>query len=203
MDRAAEWTPDRITFRSISESLGLLGWICETDGYCIYLSPAWHEVTGTDDGEGMNWLNALHPEDRVRTSRAFFEASEKQGRYSIEYRLVRPDNTYTWAIAQGGPYFVGGTYTGMFGITTTMDQISARTNVLQGNPDDVPRTKRLTSREREVLSLIAEGKTNENIADGLKISPKTVAVHTNHAVSKLGAANRTHAVVLALRFNEL
>ena len=55
----------------------------------------------------------------------------------------------------------------------------------------------LTVREREVLSLMAEGFTNAQIAERLTISLSTVKFHVRSILSKLQAANRTEAVNLA------
>ena len=57
----------------------------------------------------------------------------------------------------------------------------------------------LTDREAEVLSLLAEGRTNAEIAGALFMSPKTASVHVSHIIAKLGAANRTEAAALARR----
>ena len=57
----------------------------------------------------------------------------------------------------------------------------------------------LTPREREVLTLVAHGKSARHIAQTLHISKRTVDEHVQAAVRKLGAANRTHAVAIALR----
>jgi DNA-binding NarL/FixJ family response regulator len=59
--------------------------------------------------------------------------------------------------------------------------------------------EQLTSREREVLQLIAEGHTNQGIADELVISVKTVEAHKAHIMSKLRAQNRTDLIRYALR----
>jgi DNA-binding CsgD family transcriptional regulator len=55
----------------------------------------------------------------------------------------------------------------------------------------------LTAREREVLELIAFGRTNEQIAHQLYISPKTASVHVSRILTKLGATNRTEAARIA------
>ena len=55
----------------------------------------------------------------------------------------------------------------------------------------------LSERELEVLRLIAEGLTNQEIAARLYISLKTVKVHTCNMYGKLGVDNRTHAVAKA------
>jgi DNA-binding CsgD family transcriptional regulator len=56
----------------------------------------------------------------------------------------------------------------------------------------------LTPRELEVLTWIARGKTRWEISEVLSISEETVKTHTEHACSKLGASNKTHASVVAL-----
>ena len=53
----------------------------------------------------------------------------------------------------------------------------------------------LTSREREVLALIGQGKTNTEIAAGLFVSDGTVKTHINHLFTKLQLRDRAAAVV--------
>ena len=55
----------------------------------------------------------------------------------------------------------------------------------------------LTARETEVLQLVAEGKTNKEIAAALDITERTVKFHVGAIMGKLGAGNRTEAVRLA------
>jgi two-component system response regulator NreC len=57
----------------------------------------------------------------------------------------------------------------------------------------------LTGREREVLQLIAEGHSNQTIANELYISVKTVEAHKAHIMSKLNAKNRTDLIRYAIR----
>jgi DNA-binding NarL/FixJ family response regulator len=58
---------------------------------------------------------------------------------------------------------------------------------------------KLTQREREVLRLLADGLSNEEIGRSLFISPETVRTHVRKAMSKLDADTRTQAVATALR----
>jgi DNA-binding NarL/FixJ family response regulator len=57
----------------------------------------------------------------------------------------------------------------------------------------------LSPREREILTLLAEGNTQLQIAATLVISPKTVATHIQHLLSKLGVHSRAQAVATAFR----
>jgi DNA-binding NarL/FixJ family response regulator len=57
----------------------------------------------------------------------------------------------------------------------------------------------LTSREVEVLRLIASGKANKLIASDLAITEETVKGHVKNILSKLAASDRTHAVTIALK----
>ena len=57
----------------------------------------------------------------------------------------------------------------------------------------------LTSREREILQLLADGMSNADVAQRLFISQETVKSHVRHILAKLEADTRTHAVAIALR----
>ncbi|WP_100489030.1 response regulator transcription factor [Sporolactobacillus pectinivorans] len=57
----------------------------------------------------------------------------------------------------------------------------------------------LTKREMEVLLLMAEGKSNQEIADELYIALKTVKVHVSNILSKLAVQDRTQAVIYAFQ----
>ncbi len=57
----------------------------------------------------------------------------------------------------------------------------------------------LTAREREVLALVAQGRSNREVGTQLYISTKTVSVHVSNILGKLGVAGRTEAVAVARR----
>jgi DNA-binding NarL/FixJ family response regulator len=57
----------------------------------------------------------------------------------------------------------------------------------------------LSPREREVLNILAEGRTDRDIAARLFISERTVHVHVRRILSKLGVAGRTEAAGVAIR----
>ena len=66
-----------------------------------------------------------------------------------------------------------------------------------------PPEESLTTREIEVLALVARGASNKGIARQLHISESTVKTHLIHIFGKLGVTDRTAAVTTALRQNIL
>jgi ATP/maltotriose-dependent transcriptional regulator MalT len=82
-----------------------------------------------------------------------------------------------------------------------VDDLARRAHIrlldaIGGLPD---RSHGLTSREREVLRLIAAGSSNRQIGEALFISTKTASVHVSNILAKLGAAGRGEAAAIAYR----
>jgi DNA-binding NarL/FixJ family response regulator len=64
-------------------------------------------------------------------------------------------------------------------------------------PAPLPGLERLTTREREILTLVATGLSNDQIAARVFLSSNTVKTHVARTVTKLGARDRIHLVILA------
>ncbi|UYB41454.1 response regulator transcription factor [Streptomyces sp. Je 1-4] len=62
-----------------------------------------------------------------------------------------------------------------------------------------PQLAALTPREREVVALVADGLSNDEIAERLFVTPLTAKTHANRAMTKLGARDRAQLVVIAYR----
>jgi DNA-binding NarL/FixJ family response regulator len=62
-----------------------------------------------------------------------------------------------------------------------------------------PIGKDLTDRQLEVLSLLAQGKTNQEIAHYLNITPHTARHHVSEILAKLHATNRAEAAAIAIK----
>ena len=96
----------------------------------------------------------------------------------------------------------GGARTGA-GSSEGGESDDARSSVVRGVVGDAPTPRRdtfgLSNREREVLALIAEGRTNREIGERLFISQKTVGVHVGNILAKLGVSGRVEAAAVAIR----
>ncbi|MDB5847998.1 MAG: DNA-binding response regulator, partial [Rhodoferax sp.] len=82
-----------------------------------------------------------------------------------------------------------------FSEATLLLSVAAADAVAAPRQPDVP----LTPRETEVLSWLAKGKTNRDIAEILGMSPRTVNKHLEHIFEKLGVETRSAATAIAGR----
>jgi NarL family two-component system response regulator LiaR len=86
------------------------------------------------------------------------------------------------------------------GITSIEPRIANKLmREIQRTSDSPPTEEPLTNREMEVIRLIAEGLSNQEIAERLVISERTVRTHVTNILGKLHLANRTQAALYALR----
>jgi NarL family two-component system response regulator LiaR len=70
---------------------------------------------------------------------------------------------------------------------------------LQRPPQASPAEDPLTEREAEILNLVAQGFSNQEIADQLVLSERTVRTHVTNILGKLRLSNRTQAALYAIR----
>ena len=91
------------------------------------------------------------------------------------------------AVARGESYLSAGA-------SRRMTELAEGSNLAETDP-----LARLTTRQREVLKLVAEGAGTKQIAHALNISPKTVEVHRSELMSRLGIRDIAGLVRLALR----
>jgi PAS domain S-box-containing protein len=134
-------------------------------------------------------LDLIHEADRRQVDRMIEASVVDRKPFSTYLRAVLVDGTTRVLYARG--------------------EVSGDTGtaVIAGEVHATAIRERLRSaispREREVLDLVAQGLTNDEIAVRLQLSPTTIRTHIQHAVKRLGAHNRVHAVVLALRGGEI
>ncbi len=117
-------------------------------------------------------------------------------------RIRLPDSVDTLLAAdgadEGGPVAAGGGEA-VDGVVLAPSSVA---RVVVGEVDGSPSrgdTFGLSSREREVLVLISQGRTNREIGERLFITPKTVGVHVGNILAKLGVSGRVEAAAVAIR----
>jgi DNA-binding NarL/FixJ family response regulator len=84
-------------------------------------------------------------------------------------------------------------------LRTAVEALVRRGRIDAGLPIPLTPDLLLTPRERDVLALLARGRTNRQIGRELFISEKTASVHVSNIIGKLGASGRTEAVAIAHR----
>ncbi|MBZ4418777.1 PAS domain-containing protein [Myxococcus sp. RHSTA-1-4] len=84
-------------FRSLVTASAQAVWVTRPDGEVVEDSPSWRAFTGQtyEEWRGRGWLDAVHPEDREAAARAWSDVVAQRGVYEVEYRLRRPDGSYT------------------------------------------------------------------------------------------------------------
>lgn len=145
-DAAARESEDR--FRNMADHSPLMLWVTDQSGTCTYVNRRWCEFTGhiPQQGTGLQWLQAVHPEDRPRAERMFRAANAKQEPLQLEYRLQRHDRQYRWVIDAAAPRFADrGEFLGYVGSLIDIqewreseDQLRQSREQLQLISDSVP-----------------------------------------------------------------
>ena len=112
-------------FRNMADHAPMMMWVTESDGSCSYLNRRWYEFTGQSKEEalGFGWLDAVHPDDRGWSGETFLKANSQRESFRLEYRLLRRDGVYRWAIDAGSPRFApDGAFLGYIGSVIDIDE---------------------------------------------------------------------------------
>ncbi|MFI7546569.1 AAA family ATPase [Actinoplanes sp. NPDC049599] len=88
-------------------------------------------------------------------------------------------------------------------LSEAADTLARRIGLRSATQPTATGTETLTDREREVLRLVAEGRSNSGIAQQLYISPKTASVHVSRIIAKLAVSTRGEAAAVAHRLGLL
>ena len=174
--------------------LAVLGtWELDLKTNAMTWSNEYHELYGVDPDAFPSSRTAfqemVHADDRDILANAIARIVDDGIVAEARYRITRPSDGAERCIrshmhcerdADGRPTFVVGT-----------------------GQDVTDLVMVLTPREREMLMLLAEGLSGEQIAEQLTLSPATVRTHINNAMTKLGAHTRGQAIAIALRSDEI
>lgn len=122
------------------------------------------------------------------------------------FRVRRKDGSQFTAYVKDSPILEDGRLVGIVGVSIEVgdpDLAGAVRSFADLGPVAGKRSRTLSPREREVLSLLARGLTGEQIAEHLVLSPETIRTHIRNAREKLGASTRVEAVTTALLAHEI
>ena len=163
----------------------------------------WSRVTGTSDPE--RWAVAAQTWEALDYPWPAGYARWRQAEALLDRGAPRPDAGAALARARTLAAGLGARL-----LTAEVEALARRARIDLTEPADgeapdgpAPATATdklgLTPREREVLALVADGRTNRQIAETLFISDKTASVHVSNILAKLGVANRGEAAAVAHR----
>ncbi len=105
-------------FRQIADTAPAMIWISDPQGQCTFLSRFWYDFTGTPlgSGLGLDWVGTVHPDDREAAAQIFLAANAQHRAFTLDYRVLRADGEYRWAVDVGRPRFgENGEYLGFIG----------------------------------------------------------------------------------------
>ncbi|ERI08217.1 response regulator protein VraR [Aneurinibacillus aneurinilyticus ATCC 12856] len=151
-------------------------------------------MDGMDGIETTRRMKLLHPEGKVIVLTSFIDDEKvypviEAGAFSYLLKTARaPEIAQAIRQAHRGQPVLEAQVAG---------KIMSRFR--QRNADEAPLHEQCTNRELEVLRLLGEGKSNQEIAEELYIGIKTVKTHVSNILSKLGVEDRTQAAIYAHR----
>jgi PAS domain S-box-containing protein len=112
-------------FRHMADAAPVMLWVTEADGRCTFLNRAWLDFTGQtlEEGLGLGWLDAVHPDDAAAAERAFLDATARGAPFRVDYRLRRADGEYRRAIDAAAPRRgPGGEFLGYVGSVVDVEE---------------------------------------------------------------------------------
>ncbi len=79
----------------------------QADGKTTFVNPKWCEISGLSQEEALNdgWLNAVHPEDRKKLKKGWYDDASERKNSDAEYRFLRKDGSITWVLGQAIPEY--------------------------------------------------------------------------------------------------
>ncbi|MFO0983438.1 MAG: PAS domain S-box protein [Planctomycetota bacterium] len=95
----------QLSYRFLTQAIPQIVWTARANGELDYFNRRWFEYSGlaVAESEGLQWQQAIHPDDLARTVERWHAAVLDGESYEIEYRLRRRDGSYRWHLARGSP----------------------------------------------------------------------------------------------------
>jgi DNA-binding NarL/FixJ family response regulator len=145
----------------------------------------------------------LGPDSGIELTRALLDADPE--RRVVLYAGVGDVDLLVSGVDSGarGYALEAGTPSELMGAITTVAQggtyVDPRLRPALLSRDSTQRLPALSKREGEIVDLLAQGLTGEQVAERLVLSSETVKTHIRNAIAKLEANTRVHAIAIALR----
>ena len=197
--KSEERSSGEIIFRLLADAAPVMIWIAGPDSLCTYFNKTWLDFRGRslEEEVGNGWAEGLHPDDRDLCLATYQKSFFARQSFRMEYRLQRADGEYRWMEGTGVPRFEEEAFFGFMG--STADVTARRTSAVTPDEEAERLVFSLTDRERQMLVLIADGKSTKEAALRLGISYKTADSHRSRILEKLGVHETASMVRYAIR----
>jgi DNA-binding CsgD family transcriptional regulator len=170
------------------EELPVRSFVIDTDGVVRWQNPASRAAIG--DWTGRKWYEVVCQKQTADLEpvvrRIIYSGDPAEATFDVR----EMDGQMVPREVSAAPLREGGAVVGLFGVS-----VPAKTAAGPRAATNLP----LTERQLEVLQLLAEGKSTEQIADELVLSKTTVRNHIAHLMANLGVHTRVQAVIAASR----
>ena len=184
------WEP---AFRAVFESSRNAIAILDENRVFLDANDGVTELLGYGRGDivGRSIVEIIPPDDQDRAVRDV-EALQRDGVNGGDRRLLRADGSTVQVQFAGRLTELPGLgFVAVYVVIDSRDVPEGESVTVDGDPP-------LTPRENEIVRLVAFGRTNDEIAGELYVSPETVRSHVRNAMEKTGARNRAQLVANAL-----
>ncbi|HTZ06642.1 MAG TPA: LuxR C-terminal-related transcriptional regulator [Gaiellaceae bacterium] len=170
------------------EEISVPCYVIDATGHIRWLNDAAKELVG--DATGKMFTSVLDPHELPRAKSLFQRNLHGKGHRDFAVDLLNVDGEEQCVEISSVPLRSKHRAIGMFGVVRPRSDAPERPPKVDG---------RLTPRQREILRLLADGRSTEQIAAALHISRETVRNHVRHISKRLGTKSRLQAVAVARR----
>jgi PAS domain S-box-containing protein len=171
------------------EEISVPCYVIDSTGHIRWLNDAAKELVG--DATGKMFTSVLDPDELPRAKSLFQRNLHGKGHRDFSVDVITAEGEEQCVEISSVPLRSKHRAIGMFGVVRPQSE---------SKEDRPPKVDgRLTPRQREILRLLADGKSTEQIAAQLHISRETVRNHVRHISKRLGTKSRLQAVAVARR----